>query len=69
MEFQEEYDATGNNLYVYFLDLDKDFDKVPRKVLEWVMWKEGIPEVLVRSVLSMHEGAKATVHVDSELSE
>ena len=33
------------------------------------MWKEGIPEVLVRSVLSLYVGAKATVHVDSVLSE
>ena len=42
---------------------------VPRKVLEWVIRKKGIPKVLVRSVMSLHEGAKTMVRVDSELSE
>ena len=41
----------------------------PRKVLEWVMRKKGIPEVLDRSVMSLYEGAKTRVKVDSELSE
>ena len=33
------------------------------------MRKKRIPEVLVRSVMSLHEGAKTIVRVDSELSE
>ena len=33
------------------------------------MRKKGIPEVLVRSVMSLYEGAKTRVKVDSELSE
>ena len=33
------------------------------------MGKKGIPVVLVRSVMSLHEGAKTRVRVDSELSE
>ena len=33
------------------------------------MRKKGIPEVLVRSVMSLQEGAKTRVRVDSELSE
>ena len=33
------------------------------------MRKKGIPEVLVRSVMSLYEGAKARVRVNSELSE
>ena len=32
------------------------------------MRKKGIPEVLVRSVMSLYEGAKTGVRVDSELS-
>ena len=42
---------------------------LPRKVLEWTMRKKGIPEVLVRSVMSLYERAKTKGRVDSELSE
>ena len=66
---QEEYNAKENKLYMFFVDLEKVFDRVPRKVLEWAMRKKGIPEALVRSVMSLYEGAKTRVRVDSELSE
>ena len=52
-----------------FVDLEKAFDRVPRKVLEWTMRKKEMPEVLVRSVIGFHEGAKTRVRVDSWLSE
>ena len=52
-----------------FVDLKKDFDRVPRKVLEWTLRKKGIREVLVRSVMSLHEGAMTRFIVDCELSE
>ena len=42
---------------------------MPRKVLDWALRKKGIPEVLVRSVMSLYEGARTRVRVDSELSE
>ena len=38
-------------------------------MLNYSMSKKGIPEVLVRSVESVYEGAKSWVRVDSELSE
>ena len=44
-----------------FVDLETAFDRVPRKVLEWVMRKKGIPEVLARSVMSLYEKAKTRV--------
>ena len=66
---QEEYHAKGKKLYVCFVDLDKGFDKVARKLLEWAMRKKGIPEVLVGSVMSLYVEAKAGVRVNFELSE
>ena len=41
-KLQEEYHAKGKKLYMYFVDLEKDLDRVPRKVLEWAMRKKGI---------------------------
>ena len=52
-----------------FVDLEKAFDRVPRSVLGWAMRKKRIPEVLVRSVISLYEGAWIRVRVYSELSE
>ena len=52
-----------------FVVIEKAFDRVPRKVFEWAMRKKGIPEVLVRSVMSLYEGEKPRIRVDSELSD
>ena len=59
----------GKKLHMCFVDLEKALNRVPRKLLEWAMRKKGIPQVLVRSVMSLYDGAKTRVRVDSELSE
>ena len=66
---QEEYHAKGKKLYVCFVDLEEAFDRVPRKVLKLALWMKEIPKVLNRLVMSLYEGAKTRVGVDSELSE
>ena len=35
--------SKGTKLYMFFVDLVKFFDRVPRKVLEWAMRKKVIP--------------------------
>ena len=52
-------------LYVCFVDLEKAFDRVPRKVMEWEVRKRCVPE----AVMSLYEGAKTRVRVRQELSE
>ena len=66
---QEEYRDKGKKLYMCFVDLEKAFDRVPRKVMEWAMRKRGLPEAIVRAVMSLYEGARTRVRVGSELSE
>ena len=44
-----------------FLDLEKAFDRVPRKVISWAMCKLGVEEWLVSAVMSMYAGAKTVV--------
>ena len=50
-----------------FCRLRERFDREPGKVLEWAMRKKRMPEVLFGSVMSLYEGAKTRVRVDSEL--
>ena len=52
-----------------FVYLEKVFDRVLRNVLELARREKGIPEILVRSVMSLYEGAKTRVGVDSYLPE
>ena len=64
---QEKYLDKEKKLYIYYLE--KAFDRVSRKVLEWAMRKKGIPEVMVGAVMSLYEGAKTRVRVGLESSE
>ena len=39
------------------MDIEKAFDSVQRKVLEWAMREKGAPEILARSVMHLYMGA------------
>ena len=52
-----------------FVDLDRAFDKVPRKVLEWAMRKDRIPNVLGGSVINVYECTRTGFIVNSLLYE
>ena len=54
-------------LHICVLLTQKVFDRVLRKVFEWALRKNGIPEVLVRSVMSLFQGTKTRIRVDSQL--
>ena len=66
---QEEHRAKDKRMYVCFVDLEKAFDRVPRRVMEWAMREKGLPEILVKAVRSLYEGAETKVRVGSGLSE
>ena len=38
---QEEYQKKDKKLYMCFVDMEKAFDRAPRKVMEWAMRKKG----------------------------
>ena len=52
-----------------FVDLQKAFDTVPRKVMEWALRKKGLAEVLVQAVESFYEGIRTKVRVGSGTSD
>ena len=66
---QEEYRYKKKKLYIYFVDIEKTFDRVPRKVIERAMRKKDLPEVIVRAVMSLNYSAKTKVRMGSKLSE
>ena len=37
---QEEYRESEKKMYMCFVDLEKAFDRVPRKVMEWALKKD-----------------------------
>ena len=56
---QEEYQKKDKKLYTCFVDMEKAFDRMPRKVMEWAMRKKGLSEVIARAVMSLCNDAKS----------
>ena len=56
-----------------FVDSEKAFDQVSKKVIEWMMRKRGLLEAIVKAVMNKpslaYTGAKTRVRVGSQLSE
>ena len=52
-----------------FVDLEKAFDQVPRKVIWWALRKLGVEEWIVRLVQGMYANARSHVHVGEGYSE
>ena len=68
-QLQEKYLAVKKPLFFVFVDLEKAFDQVPRKVSLWEMRKLGVKEWAVRVVQSMYIGAKIRVSINNQLSD
>ena len=68
-QLQEKYIAANKRLYMAFVDLEKAFDRVPRKVMCRALRKLGMEEWIVRLVQGMYANARSHVHVGDEYSE
>ena len=66
---QKEYQEGQEVVYMCFVDMEKAFDRLPRKVMKWAMRKKGLSEVMVRAVMSLYDGANTRVRVGSAYSE
>ena len=65
---QEEFCGSEKKRYMCFVDLEKAFNRVPIKVMEWALNKKSLPEVLMKAVMSLYEGSRMKVRVGSGLS-
>ena len=68
-QLQKKYLAANKRLYMAFVDLEKAFDQVPRKVIWWVLRKLGVEERIVHLVQGMYANAQSRVCVDEGYSE
>ena len=66
---QEEYREKDKKLHMCFVDLEKAFDRVPRRVMQWALRKKGLLEILMKVVISLYEGSKTKIEIGSEFSE
>ena len=68
-QLQEKYLAKLREVYMIFFDLEKAFDRVPRKALWWAVRVAGVPEWLVKVVQAMYVDARSRTRVNSSFSE
>ena len=68
-QLQEKYLAANKRLYMAFVDLEKAFDRVPRKVMWWALRKLDVDEWIVRLVHGMYSNARSRVRVGEGYSE
>ena len=67
-QLQEKYLAVNKRLYMAFVDLEKAVDRVPRKVVWWVLRKLGVEEWIVRLVKGMYANARSRFRVGEGFS-
>ena len=68
-QLQEKHLAANKPLYIAFVDLEKAFDRVPRKVLWWALRSLGVEEWAVRVIQAMYTNVRSRVRVNGKYSE
>ena len=68
-QLQEKNLAANKRLYMAFVDPEKAFDRVSRKVIWWALRKLGVEEWILRLVQGMYANARSRVRVGEGYSE
>jgi hypothetical protein len=56
---QEKHCAANKPLYIDFVDLEKAFDRVPRKVLWWALRSLDVEEWAVKIIQAMYNNVRS----------
>ena len=67
-QLQEKYLAKNKELWMAFVDLEKAFDRVPRKVIWWTLRYLGVDEWIVSVIKAMCEDATTKVRLNGRES-
>ena len=68
-QLQEKYIAAKKPVYFAFVDLEKAFNHVPRKVLWWALTSLGVKEWAVRVTHGKYSKAQSCLWVNGQYSE
>ena len=66
---QEKYFEKRKKLYHLFVDLEKAFNRFPRKTIEWEFWRQKVPEMLVKILMCLYVGSKSRACTAGGISE
>ena len=67
-QLQEKYLEKRTMLYHVFVDLEKAFDKVPRRAISWALRRQLVPESLLQLVMLLYDETSSRVKVVGEES-
>ena len=68
-QLQEEHLPKNRKLCFAFIDLEKAFNRIPRVVIWWTIWKLVIEEWTVQFVQAMYNNTKSKVRVNNTFSD
>ena len=66
--YKKKYLQKKKNIYFAFVDLDKAFDCVPRRIFWWAMQKLRIDEWIIQNVKSVYDNAHSKVRITNSYS-
>jgi len=67
-QLQEKYNQKKRKLYHIFIDLEKAFDRVPRKVIEWALRRKMVPERMVKAIMALYAETRTRVKTAAGVS-
>ena len=60
----KKYMEKDKKLHICLVNLEKAFDRFPKRVIQWALRKKELPEILVKAVMSLYEGSRQRLKLD-----